>query len=51
MQPILELLGLFYIIIIDFILALPESYEKFDYLILITEKVNKRHIVILGIIT
>jgi hypothetical protein len=50
-QPILELPGPFHTITIDFILALLESYKGFDYLISIIEKVNKRYVVIPGIIT
>ena len=51
MQPIKELLILFYTITLDFILALPSSYKEFDYLLLITKKVNKKYYLILRKIT
>jgi len=51
MQPIEELLALFYIITLDFIFALPSSHEEFDCLLLVTEKVNKKYCLILGKIT
>jgi len=38
----------FYIIILDFILALLSSYKEFDYMLLVIEKVNKKHCLILG---
>jgi len=48
MQPMKELLALFYIITLDFILALLSSYKEFDYLLLVTKKVNKKNCLILG---
>jgi hypothetical protein len=47
MQPIKEPLAPFYIITLDFILALLSSYKEFDYLLLVTKKVNKKHCLIL----
>ena len=47
MQPIKELLVLFYIITLDFILALLSSYKEFNCLLLVTKKVNKKHCLIL----
>ena len=47
MQPIKELLALFYTITLDFILALLSFYKEFDYLLLVTKKVNKKHCLIL----
>jgi hypothetical protein len=48
MQLIKKPLILFYIIILDFILALLSSYKEFDYMLLVTKKVNKKHCLILG---
>jgi hypothetical protein len=47
MQPIKEPLVPFYIITLDFILALLSFYKEFDYLLLVTKKVNKKHCLIL----
>jgi hypothetical protein len=38
----------FYIIILDFILALLSFYKEFDYMLLVIKKVNKKHYLILG---
>jgi hypothetical protein len=51
MQLIKEPLALFYIITLDFILALLSSYKEFDYMLLVIEKVNKKHYLILRKIT
>jgi hypothetical protein len=48
MQPIKEPLAPFYIIILNFILALLSSYKEFDYILLVIKKVNKKHYLILG---
>jgi hypothetical protein len=47
MQLIKEPLTLFYIITLDFILALLSSYKKFDYILLVIKKVNKKYCLIL----
>ena len=47
MQLIKEHLALFYIITLNFILALLSSYKEFDYMLLVIEKVNKKHYLIL----
>jgi hypothetical protein len=47
MQPIKEPLVPFYTIILNFILALLSSYKEFDYMLLVTKKVNKKHYLIL----
>jgi len=47
MQPIKELLALFHIITLNFILALLSFYKEFDYLLLVTKKVNKKYCLIL----
>jgi hypothetical protein len=47
MQPIKEPLMLFYTITLDFILALLSSYKEFNCLLLVIEKVNKKHCLIL----
>jgi hypothetical protein len=47
MQPIKEPLAPFYTITLDFSLALLSSYKKFDYILLVIEKVNKKHYLIL----
>ena len=41
MQLINSLLTLFYIIIIDFILTLPIILNKFDLILIVTDKFNK----------
>ena len=51
MQPIKELLALFYTITLNFILALLSSYKEVDYLLLVIKKVNKKHCLILRKIT
>jgi hypothetical protein len=47
MQPIKEPLVPFYIITLNFIFALLSSYKKFDYLLLVIKKVNKKYYLIL----
>jgi hypothetical protein len=51
MQPIKEPLAPFYIILLNFILALLSSYKEFNYLLLVIEKVNKKYCLILRKIT
>jgi hypothetical protein len=51
MQPIKEPPAPFYIITLDFILALLSSYKEFNYLLLVIEKVNKKYCLILRKIT
>jgi hypothetical protein len=47
MQPIEEPLALFYIITLDFIFALLSFYKEFNCMLLVIEKVNKKHYLIL----